>query len=234
MTPARVVVKSFTSQLCLNVSIGISCIAMIDVRFISLFWFCSPSEKWLATCWWRSTSLTTCRWRTWGSSEASRCTRVAILWPSSSTTDGMATTAWGSWACATSQVWTPTRVRSFFILCVMNLKTQKNPTTVRRFVFLLSSSLNNVLLKAPNSCRCCSLQNLFAFLHRRQVLFVFAEFGSPLLRERKSSEWRRSSSWEAAVTSNLSGSGGAHAQGHFSFFKQDFHGLVFALLDVHW
>lgn len=87
-----------------------SCVPVIDASLMSLFWFCSPSEKWPATCWWHSTSSTTCRWRTWGSFEASRCTRAAILWPSSSTIDGMATTAWGSWACATSQVWTLARV----------------------------------------------------------------------------------------------------------------------------
>lgn len=65
---------------------------------------CSPSGRWPATCWWPSTSSTPCRWTTCGSSAAPSCTRAAIRWPSSSTTGGMATTAWGSWACATSQV----------------------------------------------------------------------------------------------------------------------------------
>lgn len=120
----------------------------------------------------------------------------------------------------------------FYFMCDEPLNPEKFHHCQVFFFSVLSSSLDNVLFKAPNSCRWCSLQNFFAFLHRRQVLFLFAEFGSPLLRERKSSECQRSSSWEAAVTSNLSGSGGAHAKGHFSFFKQDFFGLVFALLDV--
>lgn len=64
----------------------------------------SLSERWQAMCWWPWTSLTICLWRTWGSSEEPSCTRTATPSQSSSTTDGMGTSACVSWAWKTSQV----------------------------------------------------------------------------------------------------------------------------------
>ena len=64
----------------------------------------SPSERWQATCWWPWTSSTTCLWKTWGSSEGPSCTRTATPSQSSSTTDGMGTSACVSWDWKTSQV----------------------------------------------------------------------------------------------------------------------------------
>lgn len=66
--------------------------------------FCSLSAKWRATCWSPWTSLTTCRWRTWGSSAGPSCTRTATRWQSSSITGGTETLACVSSAWRTSQV----------------------------------------------------------------------------------------------------------------------------------
>lgn len=210
-----------------------SCFSVIDVSYMSLFWFCSPSEKWLAMCWWRSTSLTTCHWRTWGSFEASRCTRAAILWPSSSTTDGTATTAWGSWACATSQVWNLAWVVQHFfsLLRAITFKLQKNskhPFNRKFFLLvvelLFSPYIASFLLSIKHVILADGIASKTFLLspHRRQALFLFARFGSHWLREGKPRCSRRSSSWGAAVTSNLSRSAGAQAQGHFSFLNQTF------------
>lgn len=91
------------SYLCLIVSMAlVSCCCV----------WCSPCNlsssslygRWQAMCSWLWTSLTTCHWRTWGSSEELRCMKTATLWQSSSTTAEMGTLACDSWDWRTSQV----------------------------------------------------------------------------------------------------------------------------------
>ena len=80
----------------------------------------SLSEKWPAMFWWPWTSLTTCLWRTWGSSEGPSCTRTATPSQSSSTTDVMETSACASWVWRTSQVsgWFIFLVTRMFHICL--------------------------------------------------------------------------------------------------------------------
>lgn len=56
-------------------------------------------------CWLPWTSLTTCLWRTWGSSVGPSCMRTVTPWQSSSITGGM-----GTLACVSS-VWRTSQVR---------------------------------------------------------------------------------------------------------------------------
>lgn len=64
----------------------------------------SLSAKWQAMCWLPWTSLTTCLWRTWGSSAEPSCMKTATPLQSSSITDVTETSACASSVSRTWQV----------------------------------------------------------------------------------------------------------------------------------